>query len=84
MDGLLTGTSDAVVEAIVRQSTELGGYRVSYRGGSGAPGIKLRSDRRLHRQILAGSQHGDDPKVAHGFSYKAFTRKDASPNTCWG
>ena len=37
-------------------------------------------------QILTRDlEHGDDPKVAHGYErYKAFTRKDASPNTYWG
>src|SRR5882762_9300198 len=89
MDGLLTGTNDAIVEAVVRQSTELGGLpkKFLYRGGSGAPGIKYAKqiDSFIWQILTRDLEHGDDPKVAEWIKrYKAFTSKDASPNTYWG
>jgi ABC-type branched-subunit amino acid transport system substrate-binding protein len=89
MDGLLTGTNDALVEAIVRQSTELGGLpkKFLYRGGSGAPGIKYAKqiDSFIWQILTRDLEHSDDPKVAEWIKrYKAFTSKDASPNTYWG
>lgn len=88
LDGLLTGTNDAVVEAIVRQSTELGGLpkKFLYRGGSGAPGIKYAKqiDSFIWQILTRDLEYGADPKVkAWTDRYKAFTKKDLSPNTYW-
>ena len=88
LDGLLTGTNDPIVEAIVRQSTELGGLpkKFLYRGGSGGPGIKYAKqvDGFIWQILTRDLDHGADPKVkAWSERYKAFTKKDISPNTYW-
>jgi len=88
LDGLLTGTNDAVVEAIVRQSIEVGNLpkKFLYRGGSGAPGIKYAKQiDGLAWQILTRDlDYPSDPKVKDWIErYKAFTNKDVSPNTYW-
>ena len=88
LDGLLTGTNDSLVEAIVRQSTELGGLpkKFLYRGGSGGPGIKYAKqvDGFIWQILTRDLDHGADPKVkAWSERYKAFTKKDISPNTYW-
>lgn len=88
LDGLLTGTNDALVEAIVRQSTELGGLpkKFLYRGGSGGPGIKYSKqiDGFIWQILTRDLENGADPKVkAWSERYKAFTKKDISPNTYW-
>lgn len=88
LDGLLTGTNDPIVEAIVRQSTELGGLpkKFLYRGGSGAPGIKYSKqvDGFVWQILTRDLEFGADPKVkAWTERYKAFTKKELSPNTYW-
>jgi branched-chain amino acid transport system substrate-binding protein len=88
LDGLLTGTNDSLVEAIVRQSTELGGLpkKFLYRGGSGGPGIKYAKqvDGFIWQILTRDLENGADPKVkAWSERYKAFTKKDISPNTYW-
>ncbi|PHP64596.1 hypothetical protein CSC94_23510 [Zhengella mangrovi] len=89
LDGLFVGTNDAVVEAIVRQTTELGGLpkKFMYRGGSGAPGLKYKDQiEGFVWQILTRDlEFGDDPKVQEWKkAYTAFTGKEISPNTYWG
>ena len=88
LDGLLTGTNDPIVEAIVRQSTELGGLpkKFLYRGGSGAPGIKYSKqvDGFVWQILTRDLEFGADPKVkAWTERYKAFTKKELTPNTYW-
>jgi branched-chain amino acid transport system substrate-binding protein len=88
LDGLLTGTNDAVVEAVVRQSTELGNLpkKFLYRGGSGAPGIKYAKqiDGFVWQILTRDLDYASDPKVKDWIErYKAFTKKDVSPNTYW-
>ncbi|VWX61873.1 conserved exported hypothetical protein [Burkholderiales bacterium 8X] len=88
LDGMLTGTNDPMVEAIVRQSTELGGLpkKIMYRGGSGQPGIKYAKqiDGFLWQILTRDLEYGADPKVrAWTDRYKAFTKKEISPNTYW-
>lgn len=88
LDGMLTGTNDPMVEAIVRQSTELGGLpkKFMYRGGSGQPGIKYdkQIDGFLWQILTRDLEYGADPKVKSWTErYKAFTKKDLSPNTYW-
>lgn len=88
LDGMLTGTNDALVEAILRQATELGGLprKFMYRGGSGAPAIKYaKAVDGFTWQILSRDlDNTSDPKVKGWVErYKAFTKKDASPNTYW-
>ncbi len=88
LDGLFTGTNDALVEAIVRQSTELGSLpkKFLYRGGSGGPGIKYAKsvDGFIWQILTRDLDNGTDPKVkAWSERYKAFTTKDISPNTYW-
>jgi branched-chain amino acid transport system substrate-binding protein len=88
LDGMLTGTNDAVVEAIVRQSTELGNLpkKFLYRGGSGAPGIKYSKqiDGFVWQILTRDLDYASDPKVKEWMErYKAFTKKDMSPNTYW-
>jgi branched-chain amino acid transport system substrate-binding protein len=88
LDGLLTGTNDAVVEAIVRQSIEVGNLpkKFLYRGGSGAPGIKYSKqiDGFAWQILTRDLDFPSDPKVKDWIArYKAFTRKDVSPNTYW-
>jgi branched-chain amino acid transport system substrate-binding protein len=88
LDGLFTGTNDPMVEAIVRQSLEIGGLpkRILYRGGSGAPGIKYSSQiEGFAWQILTRDlENPADPKVRAWMDrYKAFTKKDVTANTYW-
>jgi branched-chain amino acid transport system substrate-binding protein len=88
LDGMLVGTNDPMVEAIVRQSTELGGLpkKFMYRGGSGQPGMKYAKqiDGFMWQILTRDLDHGADPKVkAWTDRYKAFTGKDPSPNTYW-
>lgn len=88
LDGMLTGTNDAMVEAILRQVTELGGLptRFMYRGGSGAPALKYaKAVDGFTWQILSRDiDNTSDPKVkAWVERYKAYTKKDVSPNTYW-
>ena len=88
LDAMLTGTNDALVEAIVRQSTELGGLpkKFLYRGGSGGPGIKYTKqiDGFIWQILTRDLDYGADPKVkAWSERYKAFTKKDIAPNTYW-
>ncbi|MBS0446893.1 MAG: ABC transporter substrate-binding protein [Proteobacteria bacterium] len=88
LDGLLTGTNDPTVEAIVRQSTELGGLpkKFMYRGGSGVPGIKYASqiDGFTWQILTRDLNNAGDPKVKGWIDrYKAYTKKDISPNTYW-
>jgi branched-chain amino acid transport system substrate-binding protein len=88
LDGMLTGTNDALVEAILRQATELGGLprKFMYRGGSGAPAIKYsKAVDGFTWQILSRDlDNASDPKVKAWIErYKAFTKKDVSPNTYW-
>jgi branched-chain amino acid transport system substrate-binding protein len=88
LDGMLTGTNDAMVEAILRQATELGGLpkKFMYRGGSGAPAIKYsKAVDGFTWQILSRDiDNTSDPKVKGWVErYKAFTKKDVSPNTYW-
>jgi branched-chain amino acid transport system substrate-binding protein len=88
LDALLTGTNDAVVEAIVRQSTELGNLpkKFLYRGGSGAPGIKYAKqiDGFAWQILTRDLDYPSDQKVKDWIErYKAFTKKDMSPNTYW-
>jgi branched-chain amino acid transport system substrate-binding protein len=88
LDGMLTGTNDAMVEAILRQATELGGLpkKFMYRGGSGAPAIKYsKAVDGFTWQILSRDiDNASDPKVKGWVDrYKAFTKKDVSPNTYW-
>lgn len=88
IDGLLTGTNDAMVEAILRQATELGGLpkKFMYRGGSGAPALKYANQiEGFTWQILTRDlDNASDPKVADWINrYKAFTKKNVSPNTYW-
>lgn len=88
LDGLLTGTNDAIVEAIVRQSTELGNLpkKFLYRGGSGAPGIKYSKqiDGFVWQILTRDLEYASEPKVKEWIErYKAFTKKDMSPNTYW-
>jgi len=88
LDGMLTGTNDALVEAILRQATELGGLpkKFMYRGGSGAPALKYAKavDGFTWQILTRDLDNAADPKV-RGFidRYKAFTKKDVSPNTYW-
>ena len=87
LDGMLTGTNDALVEAILRQASELGGLpkKFMYRGGSGAPAIKYaKAVDGFTWQILSRDLDSTDPKVKGWIErYKAFTKKDISPNTYW-
>ncbi len=88
LDGMLTGTNDALVEAILRQATELGGLprKFMYRGGSGAPALKYaKAVDGFTWQILSRDLDNiADPKVKGWIErYKAFTKKDVSPNTYW-
>ncbi len=88
LDGMLTGTNDAMVEAILRQVTELGGLpkKFMYRGGSGAPAIKFASQiEGFTWQILTRDlDNVSDPKVSGWIErYKTFTKKNVSPNTYW-
>ena len=88
LDGMFTGTNDALVEGIVRQSTELGGLpkKFMYRGGSGGPGLKYAKQiESFAWQILTRDlDNASDPKVRDWMDrYKAFTKKDISPNTYW-
>jgi branched-chain amino acid transport system substrate-binding protein len=88
LDGLLTGTNDAMVEAIVRQSTELGNLpkKFLYRGGSGAPGIKYSKqiDGFVWQILTRDLDYASENKVKEWIErYKAFTKKDISPNTYW-
>jgi len=88
LDGMLTGTNDALVEAILRQATELGGLprKFMYHGGSGAPAIKYSKavDGFTWQIITRDIDNTSDPKVkAWVDRYKAFTKKDVSPNTYW-
>jgi branched-chain amino acid transport system substrate-binding protein len=88
LDGMLTGTNDALVEAILRQVSELGGLpkKFMYRGGSGAPALKYaKAVDGFTWQILSRDiDNASDPKVkAWVERYKAFTKKDVSPNTYW-
>jgi branched-chain amino acid transport system substrate-binding protein len=88
LDAMLTGTNDAMVEAIVRQTTELGGLpkKFLYRGGSGAPGVKYAKqiDGFTWQILTRDLEFGADPKVkAWVDRYKAFTKKEVSPNTYW-
>jgi branched-chain amino acid transport system substrate-binding protein len=80
---------DAMAEAIVRQSVEIGGLpkKFLYRGGSGGPGIKYAKDiDGFSWQILTRDlDYASDAKVKAWLErYKAFTKKDLSPNTYWG
>ncbi|NPC56404.1 ABC transporter substrate-binding protein [Caenimonas soli] len=88
LDGMLTGTNDALVEAILRQATELGGLpkKFMYRGGSGAPAIKYAKavDGFTWQILTRDLDNTSDPKVKGWIErYKAFTKKDVSPNTYW-
>jgi branched-chain amino acid transport system substrate-binding protein len=88
LDGLLTGTNDALVEAIVRQSIEVGSLpkKFLYRGGSGAPGIKYEKqiDGFAWQILTRDLDYPSDPKVKDWIErYKAFTKKDVSPNAYW-
>jgi branched-chain amino acid transport system substrate-binding protein len=88
LDGMVTGTNDSMVEAILRQVTELGGLpkKFMYRGGSGAPAIKYSKNvDGFTWQILTRDLGNlSDPKVKDWVDrYKAFTKKDISPNTYW-
>lgn len=88
LDGMLTGTNDALVEAILRQATELGGLprKFMYRGGSGAPAIKYSKavDGFTWQILTRDLDNVSDPKVKDWMDrYKAFTKKDISPNTYW-
>jgi branched-chain amino acid transport system substrate-binding protein len=88
LDGMLTGTNDAMVEAILRQATELGGLprKFMYRGGSGAPAIKYAKavDGFTWQILTRDIDNASDPKVKSWVDrYKAFTKKDVSPNTYW-
>lgn len=88
LDGMLTGTNDALVEAILRQATELGGLprKFMYRGGSGAPAIKYSKavDGFTWQILTRDLDNVSDPKVKGWMDrYKAFTKKDISPNTYW-
>lgn len=88
LDGMLTGTNDAIVEAILRQASELGGLprKFMYRGGSGAPAIKYANavDGFTWQILTRDIDNTSDPKVkAWVERYKAFTKKDVSPNTYW-
>jgi branched-chain amino acid transport system substrate-binding protein len=88
IDGLLTGTNDALVEAIVRQSTELGNLpkKFLYRGGSGGPGIKYAKqiDGFAWQILTRDLDYASEAKVKDWIErYKAFTKKDVSPNTYW-
>jgi branched-chain amino acid transport system substrate-binding protein len=89
LDGMLTGTNDAIVEAILRQATELGGLpkKFMYRGGSGAPAIKYAKavDGFTWQILTRDLDNASDPKVKGWIErYKAFTKKDISPNSYWG
>jgi len=89
LDGMLTGTNDALVEAILRQATELGGLpkKFMYRGGSGAPAIKYAKavDGFTWQILTRDLDNAADAKVKAWIErYKAFTKKDVSPNTYWG
>jgi branched-chain amino acid transport system substrate-binding protein len=88
LDGMLTGTNDAMVEAILRQAIELGGLpkKFMYRGGSGAPAIKYSKavDGFTWQILTRDLDNATDPKVKDWIArYKAFTKKDISPNTYW-
>ena len=88
LDGMLTGTNDALVEAILRQAAELGGLpkKFMYRGGSGAPAIKYAKavDGFTWQILTRDIDSTSDPKVkAWVERYKAFTKRDVSPNTYW-
>lgn len=88
LDGMLTGTNDPTVEAIVRQSLEVGGLPKTflYRGGSGAPGIKYAKqiDGFAWQILTRDLENPADPKVRAWMDrYKAFTKKDISPNSYW-
>lgn len=88
LDGMLTGTNDALVEAILRQATEVGGLpkKFMYRGGSGAPAIKYSKavDGFTWQILTRDLDNATDPKVAQWIDrYKAFTNKNVSPNTYW-
>jgi len=88
LDGMLTGTNDALVEAILRQATELGGLpkKFMYRGGSGAPALKYAKavDGFTWQILTRDLDNAADPKVKGWIErYKAFTKKDVSPNTYW-
>jgi len=89
LDGMLTGTNDALVEAILRQATELGGLpkKFMYRGGSGAPALKYAKavDGFTWQILTRDLDNAADPKVKAWIErYKAFTKKEPSPNTYWG
>lgn len=88
LDGMLTGTNDALVEAILRQATELGGLpkKFMYRGGSGAPAIKYSKavDGFTWQILTRDLDNASDPKVKGWIErYKAFSKKDVSPNSYW-
>jgi len=88
LDGLFVGYSDPDVEAIVRQSLEVGGLptRFIYRGGSGAPGRKYAEKIEAFAwQILTRDlDTGNDPKVKAWMGrYKTETKKDITPTTYW-
>ena len=88
LDGMLTGTNDAMVEAILRQATELGGLprKFMYRGGSGAPALKYAKavDGFTWQILTRDIDNTSDPKVrAWVERYKVYTKKDVSPNSYW-
>ena len=88
LDGMLTGTNDAMVEAIIRQSTEIGGLpkKFMYRGGSSAPALKYTKqiDGFTWQILTRDLDNATDPKVKGWVDrYKAFTKKEVSPNTYW-
>jgi branched-chain amino acid transport system substrate-binding protein len=88
LDGMLTGTNDALVEAILRQATELGGLpkKFMYRGGSGAPALKYAKgvDGFTWQILTRDLDNQGDAKVKGWVErYKAFTKKEVSPNTYW-
>ncbi len=88
LDGLFVGYSDPDVEAIVRQSLEVGGLptRFIYRGGSGAPGRKYADKiEGFAWQILTRDlDTSSDPKVKAWIGrYRAEVRKDITPTTYW-
>lgn len=88
LDGLFIGYSDPDAEAIVRQSLEVGDLplRFIYRGGSGAPATKYVNRIQgfawqIHTRDLATAT---EPKVKAWIDrYKAFTKKEVTPQTYW-
>ncbi|GGC47811.1 ABC transporter substrate-binding protein [Chelatococcus reniformis] len=88
LDGLFIGYSDPDAEAIIRQSLEIGGLptKFVYRGGSSQPAAKYadKIDGFLWQILTRDLANPSDDKVKDWIlRYKAFTKKEVTPQTYW-